>query len=107
MFGMLSFQMISGIIDMINHVAVVGIHMYNFSLPQFSIFSLPSIPYSYIGILGLGLVIYTLVISRRVMLKQKLLSFDLLTILIYPYFASWWTLRSLYNAVRSQKSSWR
>ncbi len=106
-FGMLSYQLISGIITTVQHTLLVGFHWYNFSLPQFSIFSLPSIPYSYIGLLGLALVIYTLVISRRVMLRQKLLSFDLLTILFYPYFASWWTIRSLYNAVRSQKSSWR
>jgi cellulose synthase/poly-beta-1,6-N-acetylglucosamine synthase-like glycosyltransferase len=52
--------------------------------------------------------VITIVIGRRSLLRQKkIVTLDLLTTLIYPLFASWWTIRSAANAVRRKKSSWR
>jgi cellulose synthase/poly-beta-1,6-N-acetylglucosamine synthase-like glycosyltransferase len=52
--------------------------------------------------------VITIVIGRRSLLRQKkIVTVDLLTTLIYPLFASWWTIRSAANAVRRKKSAWR
>lgn len=63
--------------------------------------------YTILGILTLALLITTVFIGRKVLLKQKLLSVDLLTIIIYPFFAAWWTVQSAYNAARRKKNAWR
>lgn len=97
-------QIIVPLVTGIQRILTVGFH---FSKPSFDIFSIPNQGYAWLGYLGLLFLVFSLVIGRRMILKQKLLSLDLLTTLIYPFFASWWTLRSLWNAIWSKKSSWR
>jgi cellulose synthase/poly-beta-1,6-N-acetylglucosamine synthase-like glycosyltransferase len=60
-----------------------------------------------ISLITLVIFIATIFIGRRRLLKQKILSFDLLTVIVYPFFAAWWTGQSAYNAVRGKKKSWR
>jgi cellulose synthase/poly-beta-1,6-N-acetylglucosamine synthase-like glycosyltransferase len=63
--------------------------------------------YAFLSIITLGVLIATLYISRRRLLHGKFLSFDIATIIVYPYFASLWMIKSVYNMARSKKSSWR
>ena len=55
----------------------------------------------------LGTMAVALVIGRRKLLGQKLLSLDLLTLAVYSFFAAWWSGKSAYNAIRRKKHSWR
>lgn len=97
-------QIVVPLVTGIQRILTVGFH---FPKPSFDIFSIPNQGYAWLGYFGLLFLVFSLVIGRRMILKQKLLSLDLLTTLIYPFFASWWTLRSLWNAIWSKKSSWR
>ena len=72
-----------------------------------SIFSVPNQVTAWLAILSTVLFFTGLVIGRRFILKRKVLSFDLLTTFIYPYFAAWWTVRSVWNAIWSKKNAWR
>lgn len=74
---------------------------------DFSSFSIPSKGYAWLAIISTALFFTGLLIGRKVLLKKKFFSLDLLTTLIYPYFASWWTIRSVWNALWSRKNTWR
>ncbi len=63
--------------------------------------------YSIIGFITLAMLFATIFIGRKKLLKQNLLSVDLATIFVYPFFAAWWTLRSALNAIMRKKSAWR
>lgn len=104
LFPFMIMQMVIPAVRAMERILTVGFH---FSKPTFDIFSIPNQGYTWLGLFGLLFLIFSLLIGRRIILKQKIFSFDLLTTLIYPFFASWWTLRSLMNAVISKKSSWR
>jgi biofilm PGA synthesis N-glycosyltransferase PgaC len=95
---------LSPIIQQFIKWSVVGIQAPSFN---FDIFAIPTDGYVWLGFATLFFMIFGLIIGRRIILKQKLFSFDLLTLFIYPYFASWWTIRSIWNAIRSKKSAWR
>ncbi len=60
-----------------------------------------------VSLITMAIFIATIFIGRRRLLKQKILSLDLLTVIVYPFFAAWWTGQSAYNAVRGKKKSWR
>lgn len=105
-FWFFAIQLIVDIVHTIQKLLLVGVQLQPVSL-QPDLFSLPSTGYSYLGVITLLFLVLALVIGRRVILKQKLLSFDLLTVIIYPYFSSWWIIRSVWNAIGSKKSSWR
>lgn len=93
--------------SIIQGLLVTGI---NPQLPNLSldIFDVPSTAISWFSFSGLVLLAIALIIGRRLILKQKkLITWDLLTVIIYPFFSSWWTIRSLYNAFLSKKGTWR
>ena len=84
--------------------AVTGIHFHKFT---FDIFTIPSQAYAFLGIMSMVILAFTLIIGRKVLLKQRILSFDLATLFIYPFFSAVWSVKSLYKAARSQKDSWK
>lgn len=90
-------------------VRIREIMLVGFRAPEwdFSIFSLPNEGYAWLAIVSTVLFFTGLFIARKIILKKKIFSFDLLTTLIYPYFASWWTIRSVWNALWSKKNTWR
>jgi cellulose synthase/poly-beta-1,6-N-acetylglucosamine synthase-like glycosyltransferase len=98
------YQLIAPMIQGIERILVTGFHL---RMPHVDIFTIPNEEYVWLGYIGFFFLIFGLVIGRRVILKQKLLSWDLLTTFVYPFFASWWTIRSVVNALLSKKSSWR
>jgi len=100
----LVYGLVAPIVAHAQQFAVTGIHFHKFTL---DIFSIPSQAYAFIGILSVFMLALTLVIGRKFLLKQKILSLDLLTLIIYPYFSAVWQAKSLYNAALSKKSSWR
>jgi cellulose synthase/poly-beta-1,6-N-acetylglucosamine synthase-like glycosyltransferase len=105
--GIFPFLVINAIGPLVRQViklSVVGIQKPSFHV---DIFSVPTDGFIWLGFATLFFMVFALLIGRRFILKQKIFSFDLLTLFIYPYFASWWTLRSIWNAIRSKKSAWR
>ena len=94
-------------------IAPLARHVEAFSvthtLPPFSFdpFFINTKAYAFLGIITLGVLLSTIYISRRRLLDEKLFSFDIATIIVYPYFASLWMIKSVYNMARSKKSSWR
>jgi cellulose synthase/poly-beta-1,6-N-acetylglucosamine synthase-like glycosyltransferase len=63
--------------------------------------------FSIISLITVIIFLATIFIGRKKLLKQKLFSLDLLTVIVYPFFAAWWTGQSAVNAVRGKKKSWR
>ena len=80
---------------------------FDIKTPSFDLFYTNNQSYTYITLLLLGITFLIVYISRRSILRTRLLSFDLLTFFIYPFFASWWVIKSAYNFVTSKKSAWR
>jgi cellulose synthase/poly-beta-1,6-N-acetylglucosamine synthase-like glycosyltransferase len=80
---------------------------FSFKAPTLDIFFVSSKSYVFISILLLCITFLIVYISRRSILRTRLLSFDLLTFFVYPFFASWWMIRSGFNFITSKKSSWR
>lgn len=80
---------------------------FTLSLPTFDIFFITFKTHMIVTVLLLFITGGMLYIIRKHVLKTKLITWDILSLLVYPFFASWWTLRSSYNAIRSKKSSWR
>jgi cellulose synthase/poly-beta-1,6-N-acetylglucosamine synthase-like glycosyltransferase len=78
-----------------------------FATPTFDWFFISAQAYGFLMILLLGISGLLIYISRRSLLRSRLLSFDLLTFFIYPFFAAWWTIRSTYSFIRSKKPTWR
>lgn len=60
-----------------------------------------------VSIITIFCLLLTLGLVRKNILKQKLLSWDLLTLLVYSFFAAWWTCQSVWNALRGKKKAWR
>jgi len=63
-------------------------------------------PEAIIRILTIVILITTIFLGRSI-LKKKYLSWDILAILIYPYISIIWTVKAIWNAIRSKKSAWR
>lgn len=61
-----------------------------------------------LSIVMIATLIISFIIGKKYLLREKKLwSLDLLTTLIYPFFAAWWTLASAYDAIRKKKKAWR
>lgn len=80
---------------------------FDVTAPTFDLFFVSTKSYIYISFIMLFITFIILYISRRSILRTRLLSFDLLTFFVYPFFASWWTIQSGINFITSKKSSWR
>lgn len=63
--------------------------------------------YTILSYLTVVILFVTLLIGRKTLLKQRGVTWDLLLMIVYPFFAAWWTGLSAYNAVRGKKKSWR
>ncbi len=85
----------------------VWITGFSFSLVPFDSFFISLHSYTYLSLFLLCITMFTLYVTRRKILKTRLVTFDLLTFFIYPVFASWWTIRSTYNFITSKKNTWR
>jgi biofilm PGA synthesis N-glycosyltransferase PgaC len=106
-FGLMVTTIISGWVQTVQTLLVTG---FQFKQPNFSfdVFDIPSTAVSWFSFIGIVLLAIALVIGRRIILKQKeIFTLDILTIIIYPFFSSWWTIRSLWNAFLSKKGTWR
>jgi cellulose synthase/poly-beta-1,6-N-acetylglucosamine synthase-like glycosyltransferase len=62
---------------------------------------------SMLTMITLGFLVLTIFIGKKVLLKKDFWSIDLVTTIVYPFFASWWTAQSAYNAIRGKKGAWR
>ncbi len=60
-----------------------------------------------LSVVTIACLLLTLALVRKTILKQKLFSWDLLTLLVYSFFAAWWTCQSAWNALRGKKKAWR
>ncbi len=104
MIPFLILSLITPIIHLIQRISAVG-----FTVPKFHIepFFINTNVIMLISVVTLVVFFVTLFIGRRRLLKQKTFSLDLLTVIVYPFFAAWWTGLSAYNAVRGKKKAWR
>lgn len=100
------YGIVAPLVHRIQEIMVAGFYMPKWEW-DFSSFSIPSQGYAWLALFSTVLFFVGLFIGRKVILKKKIFSFDLLTTLIYPYFASWWTIRSVWNALWSRKNTWR
>lgn len=76
-------------------------------LPNFDPFYFNTSTLTILTIVTIACLLLTLALVRKTILKQKLLSWDLLTLLVYSFFAAWWTCQSVWNALRGKKKAWR
>lgn len=100
------YGLLAPIVTRIQEIMVAGFYWPKWEW-DFSSFSIPSQGYAWLAIISTMLFFTGLFIGRKLILKKKIFSLDLLTTLIYPYFASWWTIRSVWNALWSRKNTWR
>lgn len=77
------------------------------AVPNFDPFYINTSSLTILGFITIGCLLLTLGMVRKNMLKQKLFSWDLLTLLVYSFFAAWWTAASAWNAIRGKKKAWR
>ena len=117
----LPFSMISIVVAIISFPLIVwnlmktvydfGIKLFvtgfSFTTPSLDLFFTSTHSYTYLSFLLLCMTGFIIYVSRRSILRTRLLTFDILTFFIYPFFASWWTIRSTYNFLTSKKNSWR
>lgn len=76
--------------------------------PHFSLFYINTSALTILGIVTIACLLFTLAVGRKALLKQdRLLTLDLLTLLVYSFFAAWWTIASAWNAARNKKKAWR
>lgn len=75
--------------------------------PSFDLFYFSNQSSGYLALILLCITMLIMYISRRNILRTRLFTFDLLTFFVYPFFSTWWLLRSVYNFITSKKSAWR
>lgn len=80
---------------------------YALQWPSFDLFFVTVKTHLLLTVLLLGITGWILYTIRKHTLKTKVLTWDIASLLVYPFFASWWVIRSAYNAIRSKKESWR
>lgn len=97
------YNLVISLINDAQKISAAGIH---FHWPVINIFTVPSQAYAILGIISLAILIVTIAIGRVGILHKKLLSWDLLTLIIYPFFSAAWCAKSLYNAILSKESVW-
>lgn len=103
-FPLIMWSAMKGVYNLAVELFVTG---FDFSAPRFDLFFTSTHSYTYLAFLLLIITMFIVYVSRRSILRTRLLTFDLLTFVIYPFFASWWTIRSTYNFLTSKKNSWR
>ena len=74
---------------------------------HFDVFYLNTQVYTIMSYITVGILLITIFIGRKSLLRQRAVSWDLLVMIAYPFFSAWWTGLSAYNAVRGKKKSWR
>ncbi len=104
LFPLLIWSILRGVYQFGVKLFVTGL---SFSIPSFDLFFTSVHSYTYLSAFLLLMTMFTLYITRKKILRTRLLTFDLLTFFVYPFFASWWTIRSTYNFLTSKKNAWR
>ena len=59
-----------------------------------------------LGIMAISFALGAILIGRSLN-KQKLLSFDLITLAVYPFVSAMWTFMTLWKLMRSETITWR
>lgn len=109
--GIWSFLVLAPII--IVQIALKGYAVYTkFAItgvqtPEFSLFYVNTQPYFLMAILSLIVLLVTIMIGRSILKHKKFITLDLLSFLLYTYASMYWTIKALWNALRSKKSAWR
>ncbi len=62
---------------------------------------------SLLSFITIGILVLTIFIGKKRLLKKNFWSLDLATMIVYPFFAGWWAAQSTYNALRGKKGAWR
>lgn len=92
------------IINLIDRIVTTG---QVFGPINFDTFYISTDILSILGFVTILCLLFTLGMGRKKLLKQNLLTWDLLTLVVYSFFAAWWTVQSVWNAVRGKKKAWR
>ncbi len=96
--------LITPIIHIVQRISVTGQIIPKI---QTDVFFINTNVFSIISLITIVIFFVTIFIGRKKLLRQKMFSIDLFTVIVYPFFAAWWTGQSAYNAVRGKKKSWR
>lgn len=96
------------ILSIIRSVERIGATHDIVAAPHFSLFYINTSALTILGIITIVCLLFTLAVGRKALLKQdRLITLDLLTLIVYSFFAAWWTIASAWNAVRNKKKAWR
>lgn len=98
------YSMLQGIFLFIKNVWLVGFHPSMFS---FSWFYVNTQPATLMAVVLFIFLFTSIILGRKILKSKRLLSADILLIFTYSYFSMVWTIRAMYNATLSRKSTWR
>jgi hypothetical protein len=98
------YSMLQGIFLFIKNVWLVGFHPSMFS---FSWFYVNTQPATLMAVVLFIFLFTSIILGRKILKTKRLLSADILLIFTYSYFSMVWTIRAMYNATLSRKSTWR
>jgi cellulose synthase/poly-beta-1,6-N-acetylglucosamine synthase-like glycosyltransferase len=100
----LVYSLSAPLIRAITHISAVGITWPSFTFDSFYFNTKSPIILGYVAIL---IMFATIIIARRIMKAKRLVTPDILAFALYPYVGTLWTVKAVWNAIRSKKSEWR
>lgn len=86
-------------------VQLINIHAFP-HLGSLDLFYVSPNTLTLLGVISVGFGLFATIIGRS-MNNQNLLSFDLITIIIYPFVSMWWIIKTTWKIIRSEQITWR
>lgn len=100
----LLYSLSAPIIRAITQISAVGFTLPSFTFDSFYFNTKASLILGYAAVL---VMLTTIIIARRIMKAKRILTPDILAFAIYPYVGTIWTVKAVWNAIRSKKGEWR
>jgi biofilm PGA synthesis N-glycosyltransferase PgaC len=98
------YSLCQAIVLFAENVWTVGFHPSMFS---FSWFYMNTQPATIMALILFAFLFTSIILGRKILKSKRLFSPDILLIFSYSYFSMVWTIRAMYNATLSRKSTWR
>ena len=95
------------VVAIISIIKRISLAHHLFGAIHFQWFYLGSSVIGLLSLITLAFLVISIVIGKKQLLKKNFWSFDLLTTFVYPLFMAWWTVESVYNALRRKQNAWR
>jgi len=109
--GLLMFQIVKGVIKLVEKYQTVGFDFnfgWSFNMPNFDMFFVNTNAYVITGIILYLLVMSTIVIGKRMITGKYRFDFRIIYfMLVFSFIAPFWVVKAMYNAVFAKKTAWR